>query len=33
LLATYVSFPTTEYLDVEGIDFLAFNVFLEAPAS
>jgi hypothetical protein len=31
LLATYVSFPTTEYLDVEGIDFLAFNVFLERP--
>jgi hypothetical protein len=31
LLATYVSFPTTEYLDVEGSDFLAFNVFLERP--
>ncbi len=31
LLATYVSFPTTEYLDVEGTDFLAFNVFLERP--
>jgi O-antigen biosynthesis protein len=32
LLATYVSFPTTEYLDVEGSDFLAFNVFLERPS-
>ena len=31
LLATYVSFPTTEYLDVEGSDFLALNVFLERP--
>jgi glycosyltransferase involved in cell wall biosynthesis len=31
LLATYANYPTTEYLDVEGADFLAFNVFLERP--
>jgi GT2 family glycosyltransferase len=30
-LATYVNFPTTEYLTVEGQDFIAFNVFLEDP--
>jgi glycosyltransferase involved in cell wall biosynthesis len=27
--ATYVSFPTTEYLEVEGQDLACFNVFLE----
>jgi hypothetical protein len=26
LLAIHVRLPTTEYLDVEGIDFLALNV-------
>jgi glycosyltransferase involved in cell wall biosynthesis len=31
LLTTYANYPTTEYLDVEGVDFLAFNVFLEEP--
>jgi O-antigen biosynthesis protein len=31
LLATYTSFPTTEYLRVEGQDLLTFNVFLERP--
>jgi glycosyltransferase involved in cell wall biosynthesis/exo-beta-1,3-glucanase (GH17 family) len=29
LLVTYANYPTTEYLDVEGIDFLTFNVYLE----
>lgn len=31
LLATYTSFPTTEYLRIEGQDFVSFNVFLERP--
>jgi len=31
LLATYTSFPTTEYLRVEGQDLDTFNVFLERP--
>ena len=31
LLATYVNYPTTEYLRVEGQDFCAYNVFLEDP--
>jgi GT2 family glycosyltransferase len=31
LLATYTSYPTTEYLHVEGQDFVSFNVFLETP--
>lgn len=31
LLVTYVSFPTTEYLEVEGADIVSFNVFLEQP--
>jgi O-antigen biosynthesis protein len=29
LLATYTSFPTTEFLRVEGQDIVCFNVFLE----
>jgi O-antigen biosynthesis protein len=29
LLVTYTSFPTTEFLQVEGQDLLTFNVFLE----
>ncbi|WP_147263064.1 glycosyltransferase [Geodermatophilus sp. TF02-6] len=33
LLVTYANYPTTEYLDVEGADFLAFNVFLEHPGT
>jgi len=28
-LVTYVNFPTTEYLDLPFLDFLAFNVYLE----
>ena len=31
LLVTYASFPSTEYLEVEGIDLVCFNVFLEHP--
>jgi O-antigen biosynthesis protein len=31
LLATYTSYPSTEYLRVEGQDFASFNVFLEEP--
>lgn len=33
LLATYPNYPTTEYLQVEGQDFVSFNVFLEQPAA
>jgi glycosyltransferase involved in cell wall biosynthesis len=33
LLATYVNFPTTEFLEVEGQDLVCFNVFLERPDS
>ena len=29
LLVTYANYPTTEYLQVEHLDFLTFNVFLE----
>ena len=29
-LVTYVSFPSTEYLDLPFVDFLCFNVYLEA---
>jgi GT2 family glycosyltransferase len=28
-LVTYVSFPSTEYLELPGIDFVSFNVYLE----
>ena len=28
-LVTYANYPTTEYLTLEGLDFLTFNVFLE----
>jgi GT2 family glycosyltransferase/exo-beta-1,3-glucanase (GH17 family) len=31
LLATYTNYPSTEYLHVEGQDFVSFNVFLESP--
>ena len=31
MLATYVNFPTTEFLEVEGQDIVTFNVFLEQP--
>jgi glycosyltransferase involved in cell wall biosynthesis len=31
LLATYVNYPTTEYLHVDGQDIVCFNVFLEDP--
>ena len=30
-LATYCNFPSTEYLSVEGLDLVCFNVFLEQP--
>jgi GT2 family glycosyltransferase len=30
-LATYVNFPSTEYLRVAAADFLSFNVYLEDP--
>ncbi|HEX9794818.1 MAG TPA: glycosyltransferase [Planctomycetota bacterium] len=30
-LATYVNYPTTEYLELPFLDFHAFNVFLEDP--
>src|SRR5262249_41040202 len=29
-LVTYVNFPTTEYLELDFIDFLSFNVYLES---
>jgi len=29
-LVTYVNYPTTEYLDLDFLDFVCFNVFLEA---
>jgi GT2 family glycosyltransferase len=28
-LVTYVNYPSTEYLDIPGIDLISFNVFLE----
>lgn len=30
-LVTYSNFPTTEYLEIDGLDFVSFNVFLERP--
>src|SRR5258705_4535355 len=30
-LVTYVNSPTTEYLDLPFLDFVSFNVYLEAP--
>ncbi len=30
-LVTYVNYPSTEYLDLDFLDFVCFNVFLEAP--
>ncbi|HEY4927751.1 MAG TPA: glycosyltransferase [Acidimicrobiales bacterium] len=32
MLRTYGNYPTTEYLDTEGLDLVMFNVFLENPA-
>ncbi|MGI8430325.1 MAG: glycosyltransferase [Solirubrobacteraceae bacterium] len=29
---TYVNYPTTEYLELDFLDFVCFNVFLEQPA-
>ena len=29
-LVTYINFPTTEYLDPQSLDFIAFNVYLES---
>jgi GT2 family glycosyltransferase len=31
-LVSYASFPSTEYLDLPGLDFVAYNVYLEDPA-
>ena len=31
-LVTYVNYPSTEYLDLDFLDFTCFNVFLERPA-
>jgi O-antigen biosynthesis protein len=31
-LVTYVSYPSTEYLDLSFVDLVCFNVFLEDPA-
>jgi glycosyltransferase involved in cell wall biosynthesis len=31
MLTTYVNFPTTEFLEVDGQDLITFNVFLEEP--
>jgi O-antigen biosynthesis protein len=31
-LVTYVSFPSTEYLELPRLDFVSFNVYLEDPA-
>jgi hypothetical protein len=28
-LVTYANYPSTEYLEVEGVDFVTFNVFLD----
>ncbi len=33
VLVTYVNFPTTEYLDQDFADFIAFNVYLEDKAT
>jgi len=33
LLATYVNFPTTEFLQAPGQDLVTFNVFLEDPSA
>jgi O-antigen biosynthesis protein len=33
VLATYTNFPSTEYVQVAGIDLVTFNVFLEDPAA
>ncbi|HTL28681.1 MAG TPA: glycosyltransferase, partial [Tepidisphaeraceae bacterium] len=30
-LVTYVNYPSTEYLDLRFLDFVAFNVYLETP--
>lgn len=30
-LVTYVNYPTTEYLDLQFLDFQCFNVYLETP--
>jgi GT2 family glycosyltransferase len=29
VLVTYANYPTSEYLEVDGVDFLSYNVFLE----
>ncbi len=31
MLVTYANYPTSEYLAVDGLDFLTYNVFLERP--
>lgn len=32
-LVTYVNYPTTEYLDLDFVDFVSFNVYLEEQAN
>jgi GT2 family glycosyltransferase len=32
-LVTYVNYPSTEYLELPFLDFVAFNVYLERPAA
>ncbi len=32
-LVTYVSYPTTEYLQLSFLDFICFNVYLEVPGN
>jgi len=32
-LVTYVNYPSTEYLELDFLDFVCFNVFLESPVS
>ena len=32
-LVTYGTYPTTEYLDISGLDFLTVNLFLEDPVA
>ncbi len=30
-LVTYVNYPSTEYLHLDFVDFVSFNVYLESP--
>jgi O-antigen biosynthesis protein len=33
MLVTYANYPTAEYLPLDSLDFLTFNIFLERPSS